>query len=61
MKKHEPKPMKPVKAWALVWEKTGSLRRILWNGESKRVAKLYSITGERIARVKIMEVLHGKQ
>ncbi len=52
----KPKPMKPVKAWALVWETSGSVRRILWNGESRRVAKLYAISGERIARVEIREV-----
>lgn len=61
MKKREPKPMKPVKAWAYIHIESGKVDAIAKIGCSKEYAEAYRLNYERIARVEIREVLHGKQ
>lgn len=60
MKKREPKPMKPVKAWACVDKDTGKIG-FLQRQITKRQVNNYRKSSERIARVENREVLHEKQ
>lgn len=53
----KPKPMKPVKAWAII-DKTGKLAQI---SPSRAMVHINSGVGERIARVEIREVVRASK